>query len=449
MTCGVTDPAVVSSAPGIEWPAVPTAAGASILSLQFQLEQSQWWTGGELLALQFRQLRELIAHAVVNVPRWRGRDASLADSPQAFAAWPVLKKAELLGAPAAFCATTWPVEQGGVTVSETSGSGRPGRIRFTKAAAALTHALVVRHLLWHGFDLTGKMAAIHPEFESRRWPNWGGPLAAAFHTGPAATLNIATDVDRQLDWVIGERPDYLQTRPSNLRALLLRSRETGRAPPSLRAVVVQSEAMAPDLRLLARKLWAVPIIDTYSCGEFGAIALQCPADEQYHVQSESVYVEVLREDSTPCPPGEIGRVVVTSLHNFAMPLIRYELGDYAVPGEPCSCGRGLPTLARVVGRERNMAVDPSGRRFWPSLPASLFLDVVPIKQFRLVQRSPETVEILYVLDRPLSGSEQGRLSQRLTHTLGYAYRFEYQQVRDIPRMPGDKYEDFVSLLDGD
>jgi phenylacetate-CoA ligase len=188
------------------------------------------------------------------------------------------------------------------------------------------------------------------------------------------------------------------------------------------------------------------LIDTYSCGEFGAIALQCPVHEHYHVQSESVYVELVRDDGTACRAGEIGRVLVTSLHNFAMPLIRYELGDYAMAGHACPCGRGLPVLARVAGRQRNMALDPTGRRYWPSLPASLFLGVAPIKQFQLVQHSAKRIEILYVLERELTPAEQGRLSRALAEALRYAYDFDYRQVGEIDRMPGAKYEDFVSRL---
>jgi phenylacetate-coenzyme A ligase PaaK-like adenylate-forming protein len=62
-------------------------------------------------------------------------------------------------------------------------------------------------------------------------------------------------------------------------------------------------------------------------------------------------VEVLDEEGRPCAPGETGRVVATSLNNFAMPLIRYETGDTAEVGAPCPCGRGLPVLTRIMGRD--------------------------------------------------------------------------------------------------
>src|SRR6185295_14515719 len=99
--------------------------------------------------------------------------------------------------------------------------------------------------------------------------------------------------------------------------------------------------------------WGVGVVDVYSSEECGQIALQCPEHEQYHVQSESVLVEVLDDEGRPCAPGTIGRVVLTTLQNFAMPLIRYDIGDFAEPGPACPCGRALPVLTRIVGRVRN------------------------------------------------------------------------------------------------
>ena len=77
----------------------------------------------------------------------------------------------------------------------------------------------------------------------------------------------------------------------------------------------------------------------YSSQEVGYIALQCPENESYHIQAENVLVEILDDDGLPCEPGEVGRVVVTALHNLATPLLRYDIGDYAEVGSPCSCGR--------------------------------------------------------------------------------------------------------------
>lgn len=80
------------------------------------------------------------------------------------------------------------------------------------------------------------------------------------------------------------------------------------------------------------------------------MALQYPESGLFLLQSETIMVEIFDDASKPTPLDEVGRVVVTSLHYLAMPLIRYEIRDYAEPVESCPCGRVLPTIRRVVDR---------------------------------------------------------------------------------------------------
>ena len=427
-----------------------------MLAMQFQLERSQWWRSEDIEAQQLRQLRELAGHALANVAYYRdlakarALPAGAALTQESLRQWPILRKRDVLELDSALNASAWPKEHGRRISSATTGSsGHPVRLAFTEAAQFVTHALVLRNYFWHELDFSGKLAVINPHLEEARGPDWGLITGAAFRTGPIATLGIGAHIDRQLEWLCAEDPAYLQTRPTNLRAILRRSRELGLRPRALRAVITQSEMLHAGLRELARETWAVPIIDTYSCGEFGLLALQCPRHDHYHVQSESVFLEVLDEDGAPCPPGAIGRVVVTSLHNFAMPLIRYELGDYAEVGAACACGRGLPTLKRVVGRVRNLACDPTGRRFWPSFHAPLWLEVAPFHQIRLLQRTPEAIEVEYVMARALTEEEQSRMRKTLQGALGYPFDIRFNRVAKIGRAPEEKFEDFVSLVPHD
>jgi phenylacetate-CoA ligase len=137
---------------------------------------------------------------------------------------------------------------------------------------------------------------------------------------------------------------------------------------------------------------------------------------------------------------------VTTLQNFAMPLIRYEIGDYAEVGSRCPCGRGLPVLRRVTGRVRNMAVDPTGRRYWPSFHAPLWLEVAPFRRLQLVQHAPSAIEIRYVMARALSAVEEDRLRASLAKALAYAYDFSFVRVETVERRPGEKFEDFISRI---
>jgi phenylacetate-CoA ligase len=190
--------------------------------------------------------------------------------------------------------------------------------------------------------------------------------------------------------------------------------------PDLRAVLTYGEPVPADVRAACRETWGVPVQDMYCCEELGYIAMQCPLHEHYHVPSETVLVEILDEQGHPCAPGQVGRVVLTPLHSFVMPLIRYAIGDYAAVGGPCPCGRALPVLQRILGRERNRVILPDGRRTWPDISA-LWAAIPDVEQIQLVQRSPDHVEVRYVREQPLSAAEEHASGERIHHALGYPF----------------------------
>lgn len=443
-------PEVRSVVAGIGWPGIPSDSGAHLAALLFQLERSQWLPAEQLRERQLEQLRTLLRHAKATVPYYertlRGLDVDRLDW-AAFHALPTLSRKALQACFDVLKSRAPPPGHGRVAQGQSSGStGMPVRFLKTEAMQLFWNALTLREHLWQQRDFSGKLAAIRIKVEEGRWPDWGLPAAALFRTGPGATLNVRTDVERQLEWLVSEDPDYLITHASNLHALAELSLSRGVRLPRLRQARTYSEALRPDLRETVRAAWGVSIADGYSCEEAGYIALQCPRHEHYHVQSENLLVEIIDEAGHPCNPGETGRVVLTPLHNFATPLIRYELGDYAEVGAPCDCGRGLPVLARIHGRRRNMVVLPDGRRHWPSLPSTLWLSVAAIRQFRVVQTMPDSLEVTYVMDRPLTDAEQTKLEEALAERMGHAFNVVWNRLDSIERGPNAKFEDFMSLL---
>ncbi|TFG81265.1 MAG: phenylacetate--CoA ligase family protein, partial [Chromatiales bacterium] len=280
---------------------------------------------------QLGQLQVLLRHARATIPYYASSFAGLDFDDlnwNKFASLPRLGRPELQERFAALRSRATPASHGKPAEGQSSGStGTPIRVRV----------------------------------ENQRLPNWGSPVASVYPTGPAAALNVQTDVSEQLDWLLQEDPDYLITHTSNLGALAELSLRKRVRLPRLRQARSFSEALRPALRETVRAAWGVEIADVYSCEEAGYIALQCPQHEHYHVQAENLIVEILDADGKFCAPGETGEVVLTTLHNFAMPLIRYRLGDYAEFGDPCPCGRGLPVLRRIHGRQRNMLRLPDGR----------------------------------------------------------------------------------------
>ncbi len=443
---------VNSNVPGVAWPSIPSPAGQAMLAAQFQFDRSQWWSADRVLAQQFRQMRLLIAHATSNVPHYRAHLARTGVATpdginaETFLRWPVLDKREIQAGARNFEASSVPAGHGEWRLISTSGSSsEPLRAATTDAAIFVQHALVMRSQLWYRFDFRGKHAFLSMFGQHGSFPNWGPPANAVFRTGPSVQVQATDDFSAQLDWICREKPAYLKGHAFNIRAVLEESRLSGNVPQGIKAIITYGEMLPYGTHELARSLWNAPLYDVYSASEVGSIAFQCPDHVGLHLQSEHVYVEILRDDGSPCVPGESGRVIVTDLHNFAMPLIRYELGDHARLAGPCPCGRGLPVLQEILGRSGQIAVDPTGRRFLGHLNLGFWTTVAPITQKQVVQHTPSSLEVRYVAQRPLSLDEQAEITRHIRAAMRYDYEVAFTQVARIGRNAGGKFDEFVSM----
>ena len=208
------------------------------------------------------------------------------------------------------------------------------------------------------------------------------------------------------------------------------------------------ETLPDDLRMRCQAQWGLDIVDLYSSRELGYLALQCPVSGAYHIMAETVLVEILDPAGNSVGPGGIGRVVVTPLHNYATPLLRYDLNDYAEVGPPCACGRGLPTLKRILGRTRNMLVLPDGRRHWPLVGFAQFRDVAPVRQYQLIQNARERIRVRLVVDRALTTTEEHTLSVVIQDALGHPFVLDFEYVETaLTRGTGGKFEEFICTVD--
>jgi phenylacetate-CoA ligase len=321
----------------------------------------------------------------------------------------------------------------------------------------------VREEIWHREDMLGTIARLRPipdslgednvrkarSPEGLSLPDWGPPMSLLWRTGPMALVDDGTPPSEQAERLQRLRPDYLSANPSALRILLGHCRDAGITLPNLRAVWTLSEVVDSDLRALCQDVFGVRIVHNYSAAECGYIALQCPEHPHFHVQSELALVEVLDADDRPCGSGEIGRVIVTPLHNFAMPLLRYEIGDEAEVGEPCPCGRGLPVLANVIGRLDDYVTLPNGDKRRNYASHYRLARIPALREFQIVQRSLELIEARLVVARPLTADEEQRVRTVLVAAFGDTFRIELAYCESIPRTAAGKLRTFVSELPRD
>ncbi len=434
------------------WPALPGNVAAAALALQFQLEMSQWWSVAQLAQWQLRQLHTVLAHARETIPFWRRRfdaagfDPATTPDFDAFRLLPLLRREDMLTSRSELLSPAVPPEHGTVTRGGTSGStGIPVTYYGTGLTDFFWRAFTLREHFWHRRDFSGKLAAIRLKVENGETPGWGPATDSVLQTGPCALLNLRTDIDDQLDWLERQAPQYLISNATNLRWLAERALERGLRLPGLLQTRSFGGPVDERARQSVRDAWNVDIADLYTAEEVGYIALQCPDSDNYHLQAENLITEILGEDGRPCEAGQIGRVVVTTLHNFAMPLFRYDLGDYAEAGAACPCGRGLPAIRRVIGRERNILRLPDGRRHWPSFPIDKWSSAVPvIRQLQIVQKTLLEMHVRIVAPRDLSADEASQLIEVLQGCLGHPFRMTVERVGEIGRSGNYKFEDFVS-----
>jgi phenylacetate-CoA ligase len=433
--------------------AVPVDRATPVRSLVRQLDASQWADAADIAASQFRHLVRLAEYCAAQSTVFASRlaRAGLAPAdltgPVALSRLPPLTRRDVqTGRHDLYCRA-----HGAVTETRTSGStGEPVMVRRTGVTTLFWQALAMRHLQWQRCDVSGRLCSVRANVSSStQADDWGPPATFFGSTGPLLVLPIATDASRLADWISDFAPTTLVIYPNALDALTMHCRRQGVKLPHLRQVLTTGETLSPDVRASAETVLGATVTDCYSSQEFGYIAIECPDSGLYHVMAESVLVEVLRDDGTPCDVGEAGRVVVTDLHNYATPLVRYDIGDAAEVGPPCPCGRGLPTLTRVLGRTRNLVLLPDGTRHWPLTGFLRCRDVAPVLQVQLVQEDRHTVEARLVVERALSDVEEQRLTSLFQTAMGhpFALRLSYFPER-IPAGAAGKYEEFVCRVAG-
>ena len=446
--------AVVRSAvEAVFWPGVASQPGASLLAMQFQLAQSEWWDAARLRGHQLVQLAAVLGHACEQVPWYRDnpcyREALAAGlDDEAFASLPLVTRAEAHDLAHHLHAGKWPAGHGRLVNSHTTGStGTPLMVKSTELVSLFFSSLVLRDHLWWRRDFSAKAAVIRGRIEDTTAPCWLPGAGEALITGPMAMLNIRHPVSAQAAWLQRENPAYLCSPASNLYALARHCAANAVRVPGLREARVYGEVPAADLAETVHAAWGAKVSDIYSAEEMGTIALQCPLGGGYHVQAESVLLEVLDEHGRPCPPGAVGRVVLSTLNNFAMPLLRYAIGDYAEVGTACACGRGLPVLSRILGRRRNMLRLPAGDARWPRLGTRAWSEFPAIRQLQVAQLSLTRLEVRLVADPVLDEPARKALTAHLRETLEWPHAIDIVNRSSISRGHELKYEDFVNEMD--
>jgi len=439
-----------------------TVKGRSVYKLLRTMDKTQWWSPQKLEREQFRFLERLLNHARKTTKYYDGALANMgvmsAESLRqgAWAEVPILPRTTVNEFGDDMLSNNIPDRHGDSFSIYTSGTtGQPIKLIRTRLALLYWSAFTARDHLWHHRDLLGKFAAIRTSTKGKamypdgsRHPAWGAK-DNVFKTGPSFGLNINSTTEQMVDWLQRKEPDYLLTHPTVVASLTRYCRDRGIRFNNLKEVITLSEILPHDLRTTVREVWGATLADMYSGREVGYLALQCPENPHYHVMGEGVYLEVLDDQNKAVGPGQTGRVVVTTLHNFAMPLIRYEIGDFAEVGGPCSCGRGLPVLTRIHGRKQNVLTLPTGESRWTLLSSGdigAFMALAPIRQYQFAQIEKDAIEVRLAVLRALTTDEEIAIAEWTQSKFAYPFKITFSYAAELPRSKAGKFQDFISEM---
>jgi len=418
------------------------------------LQASEVLPPDEIKRIQFTALGRLAGFAAAHSPHFARRLSVAGLTPEdlgtrgGLAALPPLQRRDLQGASDLFSDGV-PAAHHPIGKMQTSGStGEPVTVFRTRISQLDWQAITMREYVWHGTDFRRPLATVRANVPKLvRGADWGAPAALLRHTGPSMGIPITTPAAEIFDLLAALKPGTVLIYPGSLAALVDHAAAQGGKLDGLQRISTIGETLPTELRTRAEIVLGAKVTDLYSAQEVGYIALQCPVSGLYHTMAETMIVEVLDNEGRPCAPGETGRVVLTDLRNLATPLIRYAIGDHAEAGPPCPCGRGLPTLTRILGRERNLIAMPDGTRHWPLVGFHRFRELAPVVQYQLIQRTHEAVEVRLVVARPLAAGEEAALGAHIQSALGHAFALDFVYFDDrLPPSSSGKFEEFVCLV---
>ncbi len=230
-----------------------------------------------------------------------------------------------------------------------------------------------------------------------------------------------------------------------LFAEFVRRHRSGSIRP--RGIISTAMALHDWQRQAIEEEFACKTTDRYGCEEVSLIACECERHEGLHVNADGIYIELLR-DGRPVGPGEPGSVVVTDLTNRAMPILRYQVGDVASwAARPCPCGRGLPLLERVQGREADYVTTARGEMVSGISLTENFAMLVPgIAQLQIVQEAVDRFTFRIVRGPDFGPTSEARIAELVAERFGPESEHDCEYVESIPQEPSGKYRFCISRV---
>ena len=404
-----------------------------------QLLRSQYWSHEQNDAYRRAHLEDTL-RAAASIPFYKARFGATPPHPDDLEDLPFLKREDLVSLNSSVRALN-PPDKKYLCANSSGSTGHRVEVLFDALHQRGRFAARARYLHANGWNPTLRSAwivGIRP----------GSPDGNLVNAGyiPRATFTPHTDdFGKQVDWLTKVDPHFLYVFPSNLEAVVAVIAEEKRRLPSLRRVFTGGEVLEDLVRSQTRKILGVEISDNYGTTE-AFVGWQCPVGN-YHINSEHVLVEIVDENGRRVAPGIAGRVLITTLENRLMPLIRYDLGDYAtLIDELCICGRTLPRIGNILGRAVNLFQLPNGQLFSPWRLVGLMKEVADVRQVQIIQQAVDRYMVRFVARGSLDQEGERSIRDAFRKIVGGDPSVSFEPVTDIPRTAGGKFMAALSAI---
>jgi phenylacetate-CoA ligase len=317
--------------------------------------------------------------------------------------------------------------------SSSGSTGTPVRVEhLVELHQPLQFAARLLERSWHSIDLRKPIGQLSAKVKDKDHCSLGLPFRW-FCAQPNAFSRCtkSREYGELYNYCVSRNPSYLVSVPLTLTALARHAIKNGRRDLRPEIVLSYASVITDEARETVREGLGAKIVENYSSEETGLIAAQCPKHDHLHVLSPATLVEIVDENNEPCSVEQPGRVLVTSMQSYGMPLIRYDIGDIAEWGAPCDCGITLPVIKKIWGRTRHMITHPDGHTTYARLfTTNDFEDSWNLKEYRFVLHQGSIVAAqLRVAER---STELARhITELVQRKLGYPYQVRVQFVDKI------------------
>jgi len=209
-------------------------------------------------------------------------------------------------------------------------------------------------------------------------------------------------------------------------------------PPE--SIICTTAPLLGEARRHIEQTFKCKVFDQYGSREVGPVACECPAQEGLHIFTPLQKLEILDSKNEPVTGEQTGQLVITNLHNYSMPLLRYKIGDTGCfSNKPCSCGRGFPLLKEISGRVFAHFVKKDGSLVHSQFFVALFFFKPWVREFKIVQKDYDLIDISVALEGKADQNDIDVITGKIKQVMGADCKVEFNFVDEIPPTASGKY----------